>query len=389
MLEYITAALNNLRRNKMRSFLTMLGILIGIAAVITVFALGAGGKTVIEQELMQFGINRFWIYSKTSKGASAGIDLTMEDMQYLRDRLKSDDICPSAYVISNVGTMSKDSRVELVGTDEAYLEVWQADLQSGRFINRMDAEYAHRVAVIGTELAEQLFMNENPLGKEINIQGITFEVVGILRNESIAQQMTNDRVLIPISTYLSMENQENIDEIAISASTPAMVESMGKQAVEILVQKNGVLSAYRTFNLAKEMELANNILDIFSLVMGVIAGISLIIGGVGIMNILLVSVKERSQEIGIKKALGARRKHILSQFITEALCYSFTGCILGTLLGIAASKLVAQALGLGAVITGEIIALACTSALAIGLFFGIYPAFKASKLDPVDAMRVE
>jgi putative ABC transport system permease protein len=389
MLEYITAALNNLRRNKMRSFLTMLGILIGIAAVITVFALGAGGKTVIEQELMQFGINRFWIYSKTSKGASAGIDLTMEDMQYLRDRLKSEDICPSAYMISNVGTMSKDSRVELVGTDQTYLEVWQADLQSGRFINRMDEEYAHRVAVIGTELAEQLFMNESALGKEITIQGITFEVIGILRNESIAQQMTNDRVLVPISTYLSMENQENIDEIAISASTPAMVESTGKKAVEILVQKNGVLSAYRTFNLAKEMELANNILDIFSLVMGVIAGISLIIGGVGIMNILLVSVKERSQEIGIKKALGARRKHILSQFITEALCYSFTGCILGTLLGIAASKVVAQALGLGAVITGEIIALACTSALVIGLFFGIYPAYKASKLDPVDAMRVE
>jgi putative ABC transport system permease protein len=392
-LEYIGGALKNMRKNRARSVLTMLGIIIGIAAIIIVMSLGSGGKIMIQSELEQFGINRFWIYANTaSKGVSAGADLTNQDVELLRKRMDTADICPGIYKKATISCGDNKLSVDIVGTDESYLDVWQLEMESGRFITENDSKYGHRVVVLSYQVAKDLFNTRSPVGEEVEVAGYSFTVAGVQKNSSslISQQLTTDKIFVPLGVFQELwSSGEKIDEISISAKSAAQVDAAGKQAVAVLQQKNGEKGIYRTFNLSKEMQLADNILDTFSLVIGCIAGISLIIGGVGIMNIMLVTVKERTREIGIKKALGARRSHILYQFLTEALCYSLTGGVLGILLGIALSKLASEIISLPSVLLPKVMVLSVLFAVGIGLFFGIYPAYKASKLDPVEALRYE
>ncbi|MDL2289244.1 ABC transporter permease [Clostridia bacterium OttesenSCG-928-F22] len=390
-MEYFSQAMNNIRNNKLKAVLTMLGIVIGVAAVIAVLSIGMGGREMITNELEQFGINRFWIYANTTKNNASGVPLTTGDVEVLRSRIGYDDVCPAAYVVKPTMYQSKSMQTEIVGTDSVYRQVWNIGMQNGgRFITDADNTYEHMVVVLSQGLAKELFQNADPIGKMVVCGGKEFKVIGVQADSGqLAQQFSSERAYIPLSIFQRYFGSNAIDEISITASSAAQIDAVGEEALKILLQKNGEQGVYRSFNLSKEMQLAENILNTFTLIIAAVAVISLLIAGIGIMNIMLVSVKERTQEIGIKKALGAKNNQILLQFLAEAVTYSLLGGAGGIVLGVLFTHFFAQAIHIPIIVEPVILLLSALFAVAVGMFFGIYPARRAAKLDPVEALRKE
>lgn len=393
--ECILVALESIRVNKMRSALTMLGIIIGVAAVITVVAIGQGGQSAIMSSLEQIGTNLFVVYPK-SDGQSA---VSLADMMTVQDLEVIQNAATDIKYISPVNDRRlpvkydrQDKTAYVYGVWPEYKNIRNIKLEKGRFLSDSDEKAARRVVVIDSKLAEDLFGREDALSKQIDVFGMPMTVIGITqRNESFMMggpdQPSN--VYVPFSAFAGMAGANYVGYFEASAISNEKIESAMQQVTKILENRHHVKDKYTAYSLKQDMEQINSIMGILQLVIGSIAAISLLVGGIGVMNIMLVSVTERTREVGIRKALGAQYQDIMTQFLIEAVVICTIGGTIGILLGLAGGLAVAVLAKFPPLVSPLTILIAVGFSAAIGIFFGLYPAKKAARMDPIEALRYE
>lgn len=395
IIESIKTALESIWVNKLRSTLTMLGIIIGVAAVIAVVAIGQGGRAAILTSLEGMGTNLFVVYPSSS---SSTTPLTRQDMITLEDVEAIKNIIPTIKAVaptSYTGTMSQygkeKQRTTVICTTEEYKTIRNLTLVEGRFLTNLEEKSRSRVAVINEELSRTYFRGKSPLGKQIYLFGTPFTIVGVVKDDPTNAMMGNEpskEATIPLGTAMTFFRSLRFQVEGQSNSKDEVQETID-QVIKLLHKRHRNTEKYRGWSLDQEVDTANNILGIIALIIGSIAGISLLVGGIGVMNIMLVSVTERTREIGIRMALGARRKDILLQFLIEAVVICLVGGTIGTILGGAGAFAVAMIAKWPPLISPVTVLIAFLFSATIGVFFGIYPANKAAKLDPIEALRYE
>lgn len=382
-------ALKSIAGNKMRSSLTMLGIIIGVSAVIVMVSLVQGSTKQITDRLQSMGTNMISV-NVMGRGSTRTVS---ETSLFEFAKSNSSIIEAVAPVVSGSVTVkwgNKNASTSMEGSNDAYMTVRNINVQQGRFINSLDVERRQKVALIGTYIVQQLFANANPIGQEIKMNGEIFTVVGILEVKSNSTaQSADDKVIIPYTTAKRLMKNSTIRNFYIQAKTPETVTLAMTALQEFMFKVFNNTDAYRVFNQADMLENVNQTTKSLTMMLGGIAGISLLVGGIGIMNIMLVSVTERTREIGIRKAIGAKRRNILGQFLIEAIVVSCMGGVVGILLGFVLSNVIGNAMKLTIEPSSSIIAISFSFSAFVGIFFGLYPANKASRLNPIEALRVE
>ena len=398
IMENIKLALSSIRANKMRSFLTMLGIIIGISSVITIASLGETSKAVIAKEFEAFGKNRVVIYMPYSEEIRDSDYFTMEDIDKVKEKYKEDIVylAPSTYENTEAISGRKKAKVSTEGVANGYEKMVNMDLIKGRFITEADIKSRRYVSVVDKAMADKIFPGENAVGKTIRIsvegQPADTKIVGVYeKKKSIFDGMMSSdstTMYMPYSIFSSqLMYMGNIDmKIIESKSSIEVGDSIANFLAKMKKREPGFYIVNTTQG---EQNSIDQVLNTLSLAIGAIAAISLLVGGIGIMNIMLVSVTERTKEIGIRKSLGARRKDILLQFLVESMIVSATGGIIGTTLGIVFASIVSLVLSVPPVVSPGIVIIAVVFSAVVGMFFGIYPANRAAKLDPIDALRYE
>jgi len=373
--------------NKLRTVLTMLGIVIGVASVITLVAIGNGTKQQVEEQMSSLGTN---LLSISISGRGAVSSLTVEEAEELAGLDGVQAVSP--IVSGNVQAKYKAENVNVTveGITPAYETVRDVHIQSGRFITAIDVEYRQKVALIGTGTAEDLFGTSHPVGESISLNGSRYKIVGLLEEQGSSLGGSNDnKVIIPISSGSRLLQTKGVRSIYVQADHDANMDLV-ELALETELNKKfrGAENSYNLFNQADLVETITAVSTTLSNTLTGIAGISLLVGGIGIMNIMLVSVTERTREIGIRKSIGAKRRDILLQFLLEALVISGLSGVVGVGASYAAAYLLTQS-GTTAIMTWDTIVLSFAFSFAIGITFGIFPANKASRLKPVDALRYD
>lgn len=398
IMENIKLALSSIRANKMRSFLTMLGIIIGISSVITIASLGETSKAVIAKEFEAFGKNRVVIYMPYSEEIRDSDYFTMEDIDKVKAKYKEDIVylAPSTYENTEAISGRKKAKVSTQGVANGYEKMVNMNLIKGRFITEADIKSRRYVSVVDKAMADKIFPGENAVGKTIRIsvegQPADAKIVGVYeKKKSIFDGMMSSdstTMYMPYSIFSSqLMYMGSIDmKIIESKSSIEVGDSIANFLAKIKKREPGFYIVNTTQG---EQNSIDQVLNTLSLAIGAIAAISLLVGGIGIMNIMLVSVTERTKEIGIRKSLGARRKDILLQFLVESMIVSATGGIIGTTLGIVFASIVSLVLSVPPVVSPGIVIIAVVFSAVVGMFFGIYPANRAAKLDPIDALRYE
>ncbi len=398
IMENIKLALSSIRANKMRSFLTMLGIIIGISSVITIASLGETSKAVIAKEFEAFGKNRVVIYMPYSEEIRDSDYFTMEDIDKVKEKYKEDIVylAPSTYENTEAISGRKKAKVSTEGVANGYEKMVNMNLIKGRFITEADIKSRRYVSVVDKAMADKIFPGENAVGKTIRIsvegQPADTKIVGVYeKKKSIFDGMMSSdstTMYMPYSIFSSqLMYMGNIDmKIIESKSSIEVGDSIANFLAKMKKREPGFYIVNTTQG---EQSSIDQVLNTLSLAIGAIAAISLLVGGIGIMNIMLVSVTERTKEIGIRKSLGARRKDILLQFLVESMIVSATGGIIGTTLGIVFASIVSLVLSVPPVVSPGIVIIAVVFSAVVGMFFGIYPANRAAKLDPIDALRYE
>ncbi len=401
--ESIKMAFDGMISNKLRTFLTLLGIVIGVGAVIAMVSLGFGVKENIKDNISKLGSNLLMVTSggRTASGArlaaGEGARLTFDDAKAIERQV--DGIAGiSASVNSSyqlvAGNQNWTSRVE--GTTPSNFAIQNYELEDGRIFGERDLNSRARVCVIGKTVADNLFPGENPVGQIMRIKKAPFQIIGVLKSkgQSGMGMDQDDIVVIPLTTAQSrMMGITHVQRITVQAENENVINDVQAEVEQVLRQrhkiKEGDYDDFTIGNMAAIMDTMMETANSITLLLGCIAAISLLVGGIGIMNIMLVSVTERTREIGIRKALGATYNNILLQFLIEAMVIGIVGGALGVILGIGASFGISQFAGWNTVISWWAIVVAVVFSVGIGLFFGIYPARKAALLDPIDALRYE
>ncbi len=399
-------AFRALGRNKMRSFLTALGIIIGVGAVIAMISIGEGAKRGIEDRFASMGTNLLFVSpgSQSQRGVHGGwgsMTTLKED-----DALAIARECPAVmYVSPSVSARAqtvygnKNWNTSISGTGDRYPEVRNWEVEFGTYFDEAMVKSAAKVCVLGADVKTNLFEDEEAIGKVIRIKKIPFKVLGVLkkRGESGGFGSRDDMITIPYTT--AMRRLQGIDYIQSADVRAVSTEAMPQAVIQIqeLLRNRhriapGAEDDFTVRNMSEIAETAAQATQMMTVLLGSIAGISLLVGGIGIMNIMLVSVTERIREIGLRMAVGARERDILLQFLTEAIVLSLMGGIIGILVGVGSSKLlknIKMFASMNTVVSPESVVLAFCFAAAIGIFFGFYPARKASRLDPIEALRYE
>lgn len=401
--ESIKMALDGMVSNKLRTFLTLLGIIIGVGAVIAMVSLGFGVKENIKNNISKLGSNLLIVTSggRTASGArlaaGEGARLTFDDMQAIAKQV--DGISGiSASVNSSyqlvAGNQNWTSRVE--GTTPSNFQIQNYEIDNGRIFTERDMNSRARVCVIGKTVADNLFPGDDPVGQIMRIKKAPFQVIGVLKakGQSGMGQDQDDTVIIPLTTAQNrMMGITHVQRITVQAENENVINDVQAEVEQILRVrhkiKDGDYDDFTIGNMAAIMDTMMETANSITMLLGCIAAISLLVGGIGIMNIMLVSVTERTREIGIRKALGATYNNILLQFLIEAMVIGVVGGFLGVALGIGASYGISYFAGWNTVISWWAIVIAVVFSVGIGLFFGIYPARKAALLDPIDALRYE
>jgi len=392
-----------LATHRLRSFLTMLGMVIGVAAVILMLAIGQGAQAMVRSAIESMGSNLFIIMSgaTTTGGARVAIGsaptLTFDDADAIRDLqdiVAASPVSPGSAQLIYGGVNWSTS---VFGTTPDYAIVRDWPMESGGFFSEADVRSGARVAVIGQVVARELFGDEDPIGKVIRIRQAPFEVIGVLaaKGQSLDGRDQDDLVIVPISSAQqkifsgSLRNRARF--IMAQAVSEKSMDAAESAINELLRNRHrigvGQEDDFTVRNLTAIAEAAASTTRIMSLLLGAIAAISLVVGGIGIMNIMLVSVTERTREIGIRMAIGARRRDVLWQFLIEALTLSLIGCGMGVVLGIGGATLVESFAGLPIAVTPASLLMAVGVSFLIGVFFGFYPARRAAGLDPIEALR--
>ena len=396
----------SLRANKMRSALTMLGMIIGVGAVIVMVAIGEGANQRISAQIASIGSNLLLVLpgSTTSGGLRSGFGgvptLTMADARAIGRELPAVRMTsPTSRSSGPVVYGNQNWSTILQGGWPEFLEMREWKTVSGRAFNAQETEAASKVCVLGQTVAENLFGSEDPVGKIVRIKRSPFTVVGVLerKGQSPQGQDQDDIVILPITTLqkklAGSAHAGMVGVIMVQAIDGENVKEAERQVTTLLRQRHrigpGQDDDFSVRNLSEMLALAESATRIMSLLLGGIASVSLIVGGIGIMNIMLVSVTERTREIGIRMAVGARERDILSQFLIEAVLLALTGGAVGIVLGAAGALLTSRYAGWSTVISPSAVLLAFGFSAAVGIFFGFYPARKASRLDPIEALRYE
>jgi len=400
----IRVSLRALSRNKMRSFLTALGIIIGVGAVITTISIGQGAKREVEKRFESMGTNLLFVRpgSRSFRGVHGGggtyQNITPGDARAIAEKADAVKyISPSVSTRAQVIYGNKNWNTSIYGVGDKYPEIRNWEVDEGIFFDEYMVRSGQKVCVLGSEVNENLFEGADPIGKIIRIKKIPFRVIGVLksRGESGGWFNRDDMITIPYTTAQKrlIGRIDRIQSIDISAVSAAKTAEATKQIEEILrVQHKIAPGAEDDFQVRDMSEIAEGAAEsreIMTILLGAIASVSLLVGGIGIMNIMLVSVTERIREIGIRMSVGAREKDILLQFLAEAIVLSILGGFLGICLGIIGSKLISRFTELQTLVSMGSVALSFLFAGSIGVFFGFYPARKASKLDPIEALRYE
>lgn len=400
--ESIEVALEGLLANKMRAALTMLGVIIGVGAVIAMLAIGRGAQEQTMQRIQQMGTNVLIVRSGQSRqgavmgGAGTMEVLTLDDSEAIVPRCPSvAKAVPEVRQNMQVKYKNANTNTTIFGTTPDYPSVRNYAVEEGRFFTDREVKAAQKVAVIGPTTAENLFGDVSPVGKHISIGGNRFKVVGITAAKGATGFMDpDDQILVPVTTAMRrLFGVQYIRAINVQAKSMALM-SQASSEVQALLRKrhklrDGQEDDFSIRNQAEVMEMAAETSRVFTMLLAGIAGVSLLVGGIGIMNIMLVSVTERTREIGIRKALGARRRDIMLQFLIESLVLSLLGGIFGLILGVAGSAVVGKLTGWGVSVSVQSMLLSFTFAAAVGIFFGLYPARQASRLNPIEALRYE
>lgn len=403
VLNALKLALRALKRNTLRSLLTMLGIIIGVAAVISVVSIGNGAKARIEASIASMGQNVVQVMSGNFRrgGVSMGFGsagtLTKEDYEAIKTDVSGiAGISPEVRNSSQVAVGNKNSRVSIMGVGADYPEIRSWRIAEGDNFNEGDVQRAGKVALIGKTTAESLFgAGENPVGLSIRIGNAPFTIVGLLapKGMSMFGSDQDDVILVPYTSAMKrLSGGTSFRSFMVQASDPKSIDGVQAQISEILRQRHRTTEETDDFMVRNQQEIsevATASSETLTILLGSVAGVSLLVGGIGIMNIMLVSVTERTREIGVRLAVGARGRDILMQFLIEAVTLSIVGGLIGVLLGWLASERLSSLMQTPTLIaTNSVIMAFCSSAL-IGICFGFFPALKASNLDPIEALRYE
>ena len=392
----------SLAANKLRSLLTMLGIIIGVAAVIALVSIGNGVKQDIENSISSLGSNLLVVLpgaprtpgARSSQGSMKSLKISdYEAIAKLEGVKAASPMTNGSYVVIY---QNKNWTTSVAGVNSNFQDVNNWTMTSGRFFSDKNVQNRERVAVVGQTVVKNLFADEDPVGKEIRVKNIPFRVIGVLKSKGNGT-MGNDQddtVLIPYTT--SMERVEGIDylrRVYVVAKDDEGIDRLQADIENLLRVRHNIkdtnLDDFNIQNMKSIMETVAQTTGTFTLFLGAVAAISLVVGGIGIMNIMLVSVTERTREIGVRKALGATYSVIVTQFLIEAVVISLIGGFIGIAFGIGASKVIGMVSGMSTVVSVPTIIMSFAFSMAIGLIFGIYPARKAAKLNPIDALHYE
>lgn len=383
-------AIKSIRTNKVRSFLTMLGVIIGVSSVIAAVGFAQGSTKSITDMIESMGTNLIQV---NIMGRNSNRRVTYDQIKDFAEKNSSEiaAVAPQANTSGIVKYLTKNRNTSILGTSPDYSVIRSLNVSIGRFIVQNDVDNMQKVAVIGTTVANDIFEESNPLGKKIKINGQIFTVVGVLEEKDDGQdEGADDIVIIPITVAQRLFSIGAIRNFAIQAASPEAVETAMEKLEEFLKKTYKDTNAFRVFNQAEMLENLDSMTGTMTAVLAGIAAISLVVGGIGIMNIMLVSVTERTREIGIRKAIGAKKKNIMTQFLIESIILTGLGGLMGVALGISIIHFIIGGLELvPEVYSLPWILISFGISLGVGVTFGMFPAYKAASLNPIEALRAE
>ncbi len=401
ILESLTNALSALLANKLRSMLTMLGVIIGVGAIITTTSIGEGAKADVTERIQTLGANILAVRPGQSRfrgrgSADARKSLTVEDMAALEERGQSFGyVTPEVSSRAQVKYLNKNTNTTIVGTSPAYLVTANFTVENGRFFSDSEIRYRERVCVLGKTVADTLFEGVEPVGESVKIKNVGFRVLGVMKEKGASGwRNPDDQVFIPYSTAMKrVFGEDYLSSISIQANDDKLLTTAETEVTELLRKQHKIAPNkeldFHVRNQAEFMETLEESNQTFTnLILG-IAVVSLVVGGIGIMNIMLVSVTERTKEIGLRKAVGAQRSDILAQFLVESTSLAVVGGIIGIGVGIGGAELVTSFWEWRTLVSPVYGMVSFVVSALVGIFFGAYPAWKAAKLHPIDALRHE
>lgn len=394
--ENFAMATKNLRSNLVRSFLTMLGVIIGVCAVIVMVSIGEGAKEQVTQTITAMGSNLLIVFPGRGMqhGGSFGGGTTLDNsilpvIQNASPYIAQ--ISPEARGRLMAKTNVDSAETSVIGCTATYLSVRNYQISSGAFFSDEDVRGRRRVAVLGSYVADELYPNTNPVGQSIKVGTVRLEIIGVLKEKGQSGFGNNDDlILVPISmAQQRMFGSKNLSTIYVQAKNEQSMDTLNSQLYDALLNELKDETKFTIRNQAEILSSVQQTTQTFSFLLAGIAAVSLLVGGIGIMNIMLVSVTERVREIGIRKAIGAQKEEILALFLIEAIVLSFAGGVIGVALGWLIAMLVSNLSGWATVVTFPSVLVAFSFSIMTGLFFGVYPAYKAAGLNPIEALRHE
>ncbi len=403
--ETLRIAWSGIAANKLRSGLTILGMTIGVASVIILIAVGNGSSKAVSESIQALGTNVLLVESggvrggaRFGGGTASIVSLTKQDAAALQNRQLAPDVKSAAPVVNATGVTLVNGGTSyepgtFVGTTPSYLTAHDYTVSEGSGLTEAEVSHRERVAVIGQTVAEELFPGQDPVGQTIKANGVSFAIVGALAPKGTNGTTNLDEIVVAPITAVedSLTGFGSVNSITVEATSQSSLSAAEAQVTEILDQRHKIANTsepgFEVINQGSLLTASSSTSSVFTTLLGAVAAISLLVGGIGVMNIMLVSVTERTREIGIRKAIGARRSDILTQFLTEAVLVSLFGGLMGVLVGVIGSQF--KIAGVQPAIATYSIFLAFGAALASGLFFGTYPAARAATLRPIEALRFE